>query len=97
MYSVVSKLTFRRNMSPPSSRSKNNLCLLTASKLVYFFTYSSTLNMKATCPSETCVEIHQITRRPVERTLVEGWTILAQYAVRGVASTPDRGMRYRTG
>jgi hypothetical protein len=74
MYRTESQPTFRRNMSPPSSGSKNkpskNL-LATFFMLVTFLTSSSTLNMEATCSSKTLVGFRWTTRRYIkeDRTL----------------------------
>jgi hypothetical protein len=71
--------TFRRNMSPPSSGSKNKPSKKPASEqvasrtltLVSYSAYSSTLEMEATCFSETSAHFQRATRRyiPEDRTL----------------------------
>jgi hypothetical protein len=50
---VESKLTFQKNMSPPSSGSKNKPRKQMTSKMVSCFAYASTLKMDATCSSVT--------------------------------------------
>jgi hypothetical protein len=62
MYSAESQPTFRRNISPLSSASKNKFCLSAALTLVSFSAYS-TLKMKAICCCETSVESQRNTRR----------------------------------
>jgi hypothetical protein len=62
MHSVESQPTFRRNMSPPSSGSKNkpsNKISVKAGWLAYF----STLLLEVTCSTETSVDFQRTTRR----------------------------------
>jgi hypothetical protein len=56
VYSVESEPTFRSNISPPTSRSKNPFRL--ASRSAY-----SALKMEAICSTETLVDFQQTTRR----------------------------------
>jgi hypothetical protein len=70
VWSVESQPTFRRNISPPSSGSKNKqrkkpaeLCLPPAFTLVSCSAYFLTLKMEATCSSETSVDFQRTTRR----------------------------------
>jgi hypothetical protein len=66
MWPVESRPTFQRNMSPPSSGSKNKpskkpACLPPAFTLVSCLAYSSAMKMEATCPSETLVNFQWTT------------------------------------
>jgi hypothetical protein len=60
---VESQQTFRRNMSPQSSGSKNEPSKKPqAETLVSCMVYSSAMKIVATCPSETSVDFHRTTR-----------------------------------
>jgi hypothetical protein len=62
MQSIESQLTFRRNISPPSSGSKNKsskLCWPPAFIPVSCWAYSSTLKMKAIFSSEMSVDFQR--------------------------------------
>jgi hypothetical protein len=72
--SVESQPTFRRNILPPFSGSKNKqaeLCLPPAYTLVSCSAYFSTMKMEAICSSETSVDFQRTTRRhtPEDSTL----------------------------
>jgi hypothetical protein len=82
LYSAGCQPMYRRNMSLPSSGLKNKPSkkpawkqvtsrTLFAFTLVFWLAYSSTLKMKASCSSETSVDVQRNTRRyiPVDRTL----------------------------
>jgi hypothetical protein len=56
MLSVESQLTFERNMSLPSSMSKNKQSLTPASRRFLYLSSSSILNMEAKWSSETAVD-----------------------------------------
>jgi hypothetical protein len=67
---------FRRNVSPPFSRTRNKPSKKSAGRATSFMfvsclVYSSTLKMKATCSSETPTEFQRTARRyiPRDRTL----------------------------
>jgi hypothetical protein len=66
MYSTESQPTFWRNISPPSSGSKNKLskplCLPSDFTLVSCSPYFSTLKMVAICSSETSVDSQRTTQ-----------------------------------
>jgi hypothetical protein len=69
--SIVTQPTFLRNISPPSSRSKNKqLCFLLVFTLVSCLAYSSTLKMEATCPSETSVDFQRTTWRYIHLSVI---------------------------
>jgi hypothetical protein len=75
--SVENQPTFRRDLSPPSSGSKNKLsskpelCFQPAFTLVSCSADSLTLKMKAICPSETSIDFQRNPRRyiPEDSTL----------------------------
>jgi hypothetical protein len=83
MQSVEIQPTFRRNMSPPSSESKNKLSrkqsrsitalFVSSIMLVTYLSYSSTLKMEGTYSSETSVEFQRTTWHyiPEDRTILE--------------------------
>jgi hypothetical protein len=56
MLPVESQLTFRRNMSRPSSGSKIGAVLDICLKFVTCLAYCLTLKMEATCSSESSVD-----------------------------------------
>jgi hypothetical protein len=81
VYSVESQPTFRRNISPPSSGSKNKpsknpepeLCLPLAFTLVSFSAYFSILKMEAICSSETSVDFQRTSQRYIPEPPLWEW------------------------